>query len=157
MSFTHMGSITATANIPIVVDLQNVFCTLSHPSSAEVTINARTIGDVTCRQNGITNFHHYYVDPPSAAPGTPSFQIKRGVATQVNVDLESDPGFGPFQNVWEDVGVGAFWGFVYSGTGTGTAWASFTVSIRQGIGTTDNEVLYPTLDTASWFLSATLT
>jgi hypothetical protein len=115
-------SITATANIPIVVDLQNVSCTLSHPSSAEVTINARTIGDVTCRQNGITNFHHYYVDPPSAAPGTPSFQIKRGVATQVNVDLESDPGFGPFQNVWEDVGVGAFWGFVYSGTGTGTAW-----------------------------------
>ena len=159
MTFMHIGAGTAIANIPIFVTLNpSTYCWATDGYSAEATINARSSGDVTCRQNGITNVIYDWIDPKSAAPGSPSYQIKRGFASTINVpNFNTDPGYGPFQNVWQNVGTGAFWGMVYTGTGTGYAQATFTVSIRQGIGTVDNEVLYPTLDTAFWSIRTTLT
>ena len=142
MSFMHMDSTTSAANIPIVVNLEETFCSISSVGVAEATINARTIGDVTCRRNGLTDFVYYWIDPSSAAPGSPPYQIRRTDTIENNVDLDSDPGFGPAEGVWQDVGVLAFWGFQIAG---GFASANFDVSIRQGTG--------PVLDTARWWIS----
>ena len=148
MTFIHMANTSITV-IPVVVSLQDTLCAAAGFGTAEATINVRTIGDVTCRINGLTNTIYNWIDPTSAAPGSPSHQIKRGFHTG-NVDLQSDPGFGPFANVWENVGTGAFWGFVCFSGGSFTCEVSFTVSIRQGTGTVDDEAQFPTLDTAVW-------
>jgi hypothetical protein len=149
MTFMHVAAATATANIPIVVALQNLTCAATHTTEAEATINARTIGDVTCRINGATNYSYDWIDPTSQAPGSPIYQIKRGFATTVNVpDFNTDPDYGPLQGVWQEVGVLAFWGFMLTGPIGSVATASFTVSIRQGTG--------PVIDTAAWNLSTTI-
>ncbi len=71
MSFMHMDSTTSAANIPIVVNLEETFCSISSVGVAEATINARTIGDVTCRRNGITNHVYNRIEPTNQAPGSP--------------------------------------------------------------------------------------
>lgn len=148
MTFIHMAN-TAIAVIPVVVSLQDVLCSTSGSNTAEVTINARTIGDVTCRKNGLINTVFNWIDPTSAAPGDPLYQIKRGVQISGNVDLQSDSGFGPLANVWQDVGVLAFWGFVCTSGGFFQCTAQFEVSIRQGPSG-------PVLDTAIWSLVGTV-
>lgn len=147
MSIMHFGTVNV-AELPIFITMDNVNCFASHTSTAEATINARTFGDVTCRINGATNPVFEWIEPQFEAPGSPLYQIRRTNTTQNNVDLDSDPGFGPFEGVWQEVGVLAFWGFMLTGSPGNTASASFTVSIRQGTG--------PVLDTAIWNLSTTI-
>lgn len=147
MSIAHFGTINV-AEIPVFINIQNVVCSATDPVLAEATINARTIGDVTCRKNGATVVHHDWIEPKFEAPGSPLYQIRRINTVENNVDLDSDPGFGPFEGVWQEVGVLAFWGFQISG-GPGFASASFTVEIRQGTG--------PTLDSAFWYISVNRT
>lgn len=142
MSFMHMGNTSITV-IPDVVTLQTTFCSISSPGIAEATINARTIGDVTCRRNGLIDHAYNWIEPTSSAPGSPPYQIRRTDTIENNVDLNSDPGFGPFEGVWQDVGVLAFWGFQIAG---GFASANFDVSIRQGPSG-------PVLDTKRWWIS----
>jgi len=143
----HMDATTAAAEIEDVVSIQNVNCSATQAgSTAEATINARSIGDVTCRINGFTNTHHDWIDPTSSAPGSPIYQIKRGASAPF--DLDTLPGSGPFAGVWQNVGSSAFWGFQTTGISTFTA--TFLVSIRHGAGA-------PVIDTATWTIQITQT
>jgi len=142
MSIAHFGTINV-AEIPVFIQLENVSClaTAVTPAIAEATINARSIGDVTCRINGAVNIHHDWIEPKFEAPGDPIYQIMRGASAPF--DLDTNPGYGPLAGVWQDVGVNAFWGFQSPTTpSTSSFTATFTVSIRQTGG--------PVLDTATW-------
>jgi hypothetical protein len=142
MTITHFGTVNV-AELPVTVNIGTVFCSISSTGIAEATINARTIGDVTCRRNGAITIDHDWIDPKFEAPGSPPYQIRRTDTIENNVDLNSDPGFGPFEGVWQDVGVLAFWGFQIAG---GFASANFDVSIRQGPSG-------PVLDVGRWWIS----
>lgn len=144
MSIMHIDTVNA-ASIPVFVQIENVVCSATSTTTAEATINARSIGDVTCRINGITNSHHDWITPRFEAPGSPVYQVMRGASAPY--DLDTDPGFGPLAGVWQDVGVDAFWGFQTSDIATFTA--TFLVSIRQGTG--------PVIDTATWTIQITKT
>lgn len=143
MSIIHFDTTNAATFNPIVM-IQNVNCAAVNVGApAEATINARSIGDVTCRINGSTVVSHDWIDPKSAAGIGDTYQVKRGASSPF--DLDTNPGFGPLAGVWQNVGTSAFWGFQTPGVSTFTA--TFLVSIRQGSG--------PTLDTATWTIQIT--
>lgn len=137
MSMMHMDTVSATGQRPFV-DLQDLVCSATSTTNAEATINARTIGDVTCRINGTVTSNHNWIEPTWAGPGVPSYQVMRGASAPF--DLDTNPGYGPLAGVWQDVGNLAFWGFQTSDIQLVTA--TFLVSIRQGTG--------PVIDTATW-------
>lgn len=146
MSIMHFDTTTGTQQV--IVDLQN--SNLSHTSTidTEVTINYRSIGDVTFRKNGATTSQYDWIFPTSFAPGSPVYQVSRGPAAPFDLGEGVDPGYGPFAGVWTNVGVGAFWGFVRLTVGTTTS--TFDVSIRQGVGGS-------VIDTCTVTLTATKT
>ena len=137
MSMMHIDTVSATGQRPFV-DLQDLVCSATSTTNAEATINARTIGDVTCRINGTVTSNHNWIEPTWAGPGVPSYQVMRGASAPF--DLDTNPGYGPLAGVWQDVGNLAFWGFQTSDIQLVTA--TFLVSIRQGTG--------PVIDTATW-------
>jgi hypothetical protein len=138
---------TTSVQRPVVITLNDLNCSATKAGgTAEATINARSIGDVTCRRNGATTSEFDWIDPTFAAPGNPVYQVMRGASAPF--DLDTNPGYGPLAGVWQDVGVDAFWGFQTPGISSFTA--TFTVSIRKGAGA-------PVLDTATWTISITET
>ena len=143
MSIMHVDTMTGMQQV--VVDLQN--SNLSHTSTidTEVTINYRSIGDVTFRKNGAITSEYDWIFPTSYAPGSPSYQVSRGPTTGFDMGEGYDTGYGPWEGVWTNVGTGAFWGFVRIAIGTTTS--TFDVSIRQGTGSV--------IDTCTVTLTAT--
>lgn len=123
---------TTSSSRQVVVDLQNTTITHSSTIDTEVTINYRSIGDVTSRKNGATSSVYDWIDPKSFAPGNPVYQVSRGPTTGFDMGEGYDPDYGPWQGVWTNVGVTAYWGFVRITLGTTSS--TFDVSIRQGVG-----------------------
>jgi len=145
MTFMHIGTVTATANIPIVIELQNLTAHAVHSTNPSSGVNARSIGDVTSEVNGATNYSHDWISPTSQAPGNPVYQIKRGASAPFDLNTGEGAGYGPLEDVWTNVGSSARWAWALTPETVSSAVATFTVSIRQGTG--------PVLDTATWTIS----
>lgn len=144
MVFQHIGSHTATANIPIVVKLEDVYCHAQHESTPNTTISASSFtGATTCTINSSSNFAFNWIDPTFNAPGNPPYEIKRGLSAPFDLNTGEGAGYGPLQDVWSPVTTS--WGWALTPETVSSAVATFTVSIRQGSG--------PVIDTATWTIS----
>ena len=142
MSIIHFDA-TNAASATETVELLNVFCFDIGVTFAAADITALAGGQVTCRQGGSTFTVYNWIDPLSAAPGTPAYEIMRGVATGDEASI-----IGPNAGVWTPVTSNPSFELTCSTTAFGPIIireATFTVSIRQGTG--------PVIDTASWTLS----
>lgn len=140
MSIIHFDAMPAAAAEGEFVELLNVFCNDQGVTFASARIRTLAAGQVKRRCGGseVTAFN--WIDPLSAAPGSPAYQVKRGVAVPDEASL-----IGPDAGVWTAVTSNPSWELICSTTSFGPIIvrdAVFTVSIRQGTG--------PVIDTAVW-------
>jgi len=135
----HIDTVNA-ASIPIFVEILDVLCTDTHESNPSATINGRSFGDVTCSTSGGTDVHHDWISPKFEAPGSPPYELMRGVSAPFDSDGGLGAAYGPLAGVWSPVSTS--WGFALTPETVQNATATFTVSIRQGSGAV--------IDTATW-------